>query len=293
MLLSMPSAPPPPSQQRTIAALLENTGREAVPIRRSFVQDASGSGPGPLARFVSHHDERALDLYLAFHAKASGGDYDVALPAPAWARVLGLSATDNGLTAVSKAWKRLEDMELISRGRSGRRARVVLLKEDGQGDDYVRPLTADDDRWFNLAHEYWSDGWFQRLDLPAKAMLLISLSLKNGFRLPFERAETWYGISRKTAQSGMKSLVDHDLIDRVDFWEEEPLSDIGHRQVIEYTLKAPFGPHPQKRPVAKKAPRPSAAPAKKAARKEVVKTKTSTKSVTKKKRAGREPGRRR
>lgn len=262
--------------------MLKPTGRDAVPIRRVFVQPEEGEGAGPLAELVSNHDERALDLYLLLHAKASGGDYDVTLGAAVWARALGLAATANGKTAVSKAWKRLEDMELISRGRVGRTARVVLLMEDGSGEDYTRPVTAEDGLWFNLPHAYWHDGWFLKLDLPSKAMLLIALSLYNGFYLPFDQAKAWYGISRKTAQVGMKALVDHGLLDRDEEWVEEPMSDIGHKLEIHYTLRAPFGPHPDRTPSKKK----SAAKRSAARRASAKKAQTAKKAGATKKPAG-------
>jgi hypothetical protein len=45
---------------------------------------------------------------------------------------------------VSKAWKRLGDMQLVWRGRVGLTARVVFFDEDGSGDPYASPASADD-----------------------------------------------------------------------------------------------------------------------------------------------------
>lgn len=245
MMGVMPALPPPPSQERTILALLESTGRDDVPVRKTFVQQEQSKGHyvgGPLSRLVSNQDEHGLDLYLLLHAKASGGDWTVTLGAAVWARALGREANGTGLTAVSKAWNRLEKLELIRRSRNGQRAQVELLREDGSGESYSRPTT-EDDRWLNLSHRYWLDGWHKRLTLPAKAMLLVSLSLRDGFVLPFPRVPEWYTISRNTAQRGMRELLDRGLLTKGERWVEEPLSDIGYRLEVRYTLQAPFGPH--------------------------------------------------
>jgi hypothetical protein len=100
----------PPIQQETIQDLLARSRRQEVPIRWTFVQRGSRGRPepGPLAEFVGNHDERGLDLYLLVHAVASAKPWNVDLPAGVWARMLGLPG-DNGPSAVSKVWRRLED----------------------------------------------------------------------------------------------------------------------------------------------------------------------------------------
>src|SRR4029450_8990917 len=71
---SVPTPPPPPHQEPT-EDLLARSKREAVPIRWSFVQRGTRKRPqpGPLAEFVGHHDERALDLYPLVPGAASAG----------------------------------------------------------------------------------------------------------------------------------------------------------------------------------------------------------------------------
>ncbi|HVL93809.1 MAG TPA: hypothetical protein VM264_10760, partial [Acidimicrobiales bacterium] len=85
ILSAMPKKPPTVTQADTIAALLERSKRAEVPIRKTFAQQGTGKvrDPGPLAGFVSNHDERALDLYLLAHAAASAEPFDVVLPADA------------------------------------------------------------------------------------------------------------------------------------------------------------------------------------------------------------------
>jgi hypothetical protein len=247
-MCGMPSPPPPPTQDQTIAALLETTNRSALPIRKTFVQQRKGEGyvGGPLHKLVASQDQHGFDQYLLLHARASGGDWSVTRGAPMWARAMGREANPTGLTAVSKAWARLEKHRLIRRSRSGRRARIELLREDGSGDSYTRPKTGADP-WFNLTYDYWLDHWHQQLTLPGKAMLLIALSLDDGFYLPFTRVDAWYSISRNTAQRGMSDLVDNGLIEKDEEWVEDALSDIGHRVVVRYTLRPPFGPQQDRR----------------------------------------------
>ncbi len=164
------------------------------------------------------------------------------MDAPAWARVMDRDPTPTGLSAVSKAWTRLVKLGLVERSRQGRKAKLILLCEDGSGEPYTRPRTPGDGQYLKLPHAYWLQDWYTNLDLAAKATLLIALSLADGFYLPFDRVEDWYGISRNTAQRGMATLVDKGLLERDERWEPEPLSAIGYRPVIHYTLRPPFGP---------------------------------------------------
>src|SRR5437870_10394353 len=108
-------------QRETIAALLERSGRDAVPIRRSFVQQRrQGGGPGPLAAFVSNRRVRALDLYLLARAVASGSPFTVTFPAAVWVRALGLAPHSSSETLVSRTWSWLEALKLIETRRVGR-----------------------------------------------------------------------------------------------------------------------------------------------------------------------------
>lgn len=72
--------------------------------------------PGPISKLCSHHDDRGLDLYLLVHAAASAAPFDVVLPAPVWARSLGLSGSASARSTVSKAFTRLVELNLAVRG---------------------------------------------------------------------------------------------------------------------------------------------------------------------------------
>jgi len=239
----MPKKPPTVTQADTIAALLDRSKRAEVPIRKSFVQQGKGRvrTPGPLAALVTNHDERALDLYLLAHAAASAEPFDVVLPAATWARALGLSASASARSAVSKAFRRLEGLDLIARDRAGSRSRVTLLDEGGQGAPYVHPA-GNRERYLKLPGAYWTEDWHLKLRLPGKTMLLIALSLDDDFPLPTEKGPDWYGISADTLQRGFDELSRHQLLDVDVRYKKAPLSPLGYTEDRHYTLKAPFGP---------------------------------------------------
>lgn len=240
----MSKTPPKATQADTIKALLGRSKRTDVPIRKTFVQQGTGKirDPGPLAALCSHHDERGLDLYLLIHAATSAEPFDVVLPAATWARTIGLSNTPSARSAVSKAITRLVDLDLVERGeRAGNKSRIVLLDEGGHGDDYTHPAK-NRDRYLKLPHAYWTGGWHLTLTLPAKVMLLIALSLDDGFPLPIERARDWYRISPDTAQRGLAELDRLDLLDVDLQYKPAPLAPDGYTQDRHFTLKSPFGP---------------------------------------------------
>lgn len=77
--------------------------------------------------------------------------------------------------------------------------------------------------------------WIRELSVPELAMLLISLSLGDGFRLPIENVPNWYGVSADTAQRGLSGLRDRDLL-RVDVRvKTAPLSATGATTEHRYT----------------------------------------------------------
>lgn len=234
-------------RQETVAALLEETNRHIVPFRRVFVQQGRGKAttPGPLASFLRKHDERALDAFLFVHAMASASTpYDIALPSGAWVRVLGLSETAelaSARTAVSKIMKRLEDRKLITRTRTKKQSHIHLLREDGSGETYTRPTSKLlSERWLRLPHAYWLEGWTESLSLPAKVVLLIALSLDEGFYLPADRAPDWYGISPDSCDEGLRELRTVGLLASDYTWVKTARSDTGWTRQYTYTLIGSF-----------------------------------------------------
>jgi hypothetical protein len=244
--VSRTALPPAPlSQRETVEDLLVQSARGIVPIRKSFVQQGRGKAtkPGPLASFVTAHDARALDAYLFVHALASAEPWNCDYPAGMWVRALGLSssaAPASARSAVSKVMKRLEDRNLVKRGRSGRHASVTLLREDGSGEPYEHPHRAGSDRWLQLPYAYWQEGHFLGLSLPAKAMLLVSLSLPDGFYLPSERADDWYGVSPDSADRGLRELRKAGILDSDQQWVKNQRSETGWTERWSYTLTGSF-----------------------------------------------------
>lgn len=239
------SSTPTPEQTATIAALLDAAGRKSkeVPLRRTLLQqgDQRNPVPGPLASIVKRHDELALDLYLVHRAAASSAPWDVTRDARIWGRVVGHGTdVDGGASIVSKAWRRLDETYgLVKRERRGRLAKITALDESGDGGDYSYPVGGG---YFKLPFAYWTadDNWYTELTLPAKASLLIALSLKQPFVLPAERAGDWYGISPDTIQRGLQELREHGLLSRKFDVVDDYLSPTMKRTDYRFRLKTPF-----------------------------------------------------
>jgi hypothetical protein len=235
-------------QRETVAALLERSKRHEVPIRRSFVQQRRrGGGPGPLAEFVSNRRSRALDLYLLAHAVASAPPYTVTFPAGVWVRALALAPNSSSETLVSRSWTWLEQLGLIETRRVGRFRELTLLREDGSREAYRHPGeegATDRGHYFKLPHAYWEANYHNRLGLPAKAVLLIALSLRDDFVLPTERGKAWYGLSRDTIRKGLRDLRLYGLLDVREERKAAPLSAIGYTFERRYRLRPPFRVEP-------------------------------------------------
>lgn len=241
----------PATEEETRVALLERNRRAFTPINKLFVQAAPGSEsrPGPLSWFVRGRDLRALQAYLLIIGANGSGEseegWSTTLPIKVWARAFDTTrhATDaSAATAVSKVLTRLEKRRLIDRSRRGRtrQIRVTLLREDGSGESYTRPGKGNTDRFLKLPNAYWADGWYAKLDLPATAMLLVSLHEKPGFELPTKYMPEWYGWSADTAERGFARLRELGLLQVTTRLVKAPLSPSGLTKVNQYFLLGPF-----------------------------------------------------
>ncbi|MFF4013315.1 hypothetical protein [Streptomyces sp. NPDC001717] len=239
------------SQERTIALILERSKRtnRTVPIRRSFLQQAasaaSASGrktPGPLRTLVSKKQERPLDIYLLLAAVTGAGDYSATDWSTTWARSVGLFDENTGGAAVSRAWKALKDLQLVSTSRGeGRKTKVTKLLEDGTGRPYKQP---GDSPYFQLPFEYWEKGFNTKLSLPGKAMLLIALSLrKTEFSLVHARIQDWYGINPQTVAKGINELIEHHVLEQSGLeWFDTLHTRSGRGSRPLYQFQDPFVP---------------------------------------------------
>ncbi|MEU1491475.1 hypothetical protein ABZ456_14610 [Streptomyces sp. NPDC005776] len=238
-------------QPETIKLILDRSQRptRTVPIRRALLQREVGKrgtkSPGAVAVLVRRSAKRPLDLYLLLSAVTSGGDFSVTEWSTTWARAVGIFDETAGTTAVSRAWKVLKELGLITRARGeGGKSAVTKLHEDGSGRSYTVPGEGLGDPYFQLPFEYWEKGWHNKLSLPGKAMLLIASSQRKlKFTLPQERMPEWYGISADSAGKGIRELIGHGILVRVDeewFDTLKTRSGRGCRPV--YSLWPPFTP---------------------------------------------------
>lgn len=198
--------------------------------------------PGPLAQLVRAGAHRTLQQYLLLLALATAKPYEVRRAAAVWHRALALPETANPSSVISKSWRRLADLELVEVRRAGRLSAPRLLREDGTGTPYVPPDGSEQNRYFDLPFEYWlgPDPWYRKLTMPETAMLLVALSLEEEFVLPVAKAPTWYGISKDTAQRGLRGLYQHDILDRRLEWKETTFVDAFYTQERFYRLRPPF-----------------------------------------------------
>lgn len=228
------------SAAETLEALLARSGRDALPLRRSFVQARQpASGAGPLAAFVRGRHSVALDLYLLGRAVASHEPFDVALSSRVWARALGLGEPSSSAATISQSWTWLEKQRLVTSVRRGRLREIRFLREDGSGHTYRHPGREGD--YFKLPYSYWEGRFPGRLNMPAKAVLLIALSLNPDFWLPHEHGARWYGLSRDTVSRGLRTLLRLGLLEVRYERKKAPLIPRGFTEERRYALRPPFG----------------------------------------------------
>jgi hypothetical protein len=257
------AVPPAISRHETLVDLLAQSKRDFVPIRVTFVQQGKGkeTKAGPLASFVARHDERALDAYLFVHAVASARPWSCDYPMSMWVRALGLGESAERASAhaaASKIMRRLVDRHLITRDRVGRTSSITLLDEDGRGGRYTHPAETQEP-YLQLSHRYWHDRHYETLSLPAKAILLIALSLRQGFPLPYERGPSWYGISADSTERGLRDLERAGLLSFDQVWIKNHHAPTGWIERRLYSVDASFLPKRRSRRQAVK--RPAAAKA--------------------------------
>lgn len=208
----------PLGPQEALGQLLASAKRGYVPIRNDFVQRTQEHGvrASVLAQFVTNRQERALDAFLTLHALQPVLS-DSPLPLGAWANILS-TRKPCAPTTVSKTFRTLEAMKLVSRSRERHSSVVTPLYEDGGGQPWFRPGSRAPevvDNYFTVPHEYWTAGYIDRLHLPGKAMLLIMLKETQGkpaFDMAVERAYRYYGISERTAERGYGELGRENLL---------------------------------------------------------------------------------
>ncbi|MFP5363220.1 MAG: hypothetical protein ACLGI5_10890 [Thermoleophilia bacterium] len=238
-----PKAPQIATAQDTLEDLLnpQRHRRSSTPLRRDFLQHAKKKNtPGPLVKFVEQRRGLALDLFLLLHCAASGGEFDVELPAMAWARALDLSQTVSSETTISKNWTWLEKQQLIRSEKHNRLRRAYLMREDGLGAEYTKPKKGEGHGFFYLPYDFFLQRWHKKLSLRARATLLICMAQNEVFELRTEHATRWYGLSPDSMQRGMVELRDARLLRSWLDYRPAPRARLGFTQVNLNRLLPPF-----------------------------------------------------
>ena len=242
--------PSDPSAVR--AHFLKRARRTYAEIHKDFVQLPRGERGTPrgsvLAELVNKRRENALNAFLMVHSLTPVLQRPDAEPLPlqVWARLLSAEAgppLDD--TAVSKMFTTLTNMKLITRETRGQRSAIAPLSEDGSGATWARPGKRPTwgQGYFILPDEYWLDGYFTKLRMPGKAMLLILLAdtqAKPSTVIPIERAQEWYGVSERTAERGYRELDRAGLLLTKRQKVANPEVSGGFHFVYHRALSAPF-----------------------------------------------------
>jgi hypothetical protein len=237
-----------PGRAEFVSQMIGKTKRHGTPIRNVFVQHPNGSPTRP-SKLAEFGRASYLDAFLWVHTLASAKDpYEVTYPSVAWARSLNLDAgsgvTDEDTATAVRQWskitRKLRDLQLVSTTRTGRGVRYTLLDESGNGTAYTRPKETADGNWFTLPDVYWLEDHYLALSHPAKLMLLVALSSKERFALPLERTKEWYGISRSTAQRGLRELQVQGLLTYEQSWRLDTANKRTYSEVRTYRLLGPY-----------------------------------------------------
>jgi hypothetical protein len=211
---------------------LRQVSRSAVPLRVAFLhQPQALGGPGPLSRIVRSRRETALDLLLLAHALWPTTDPNpIAASAAEWESAIGMPPRPGNRAMISRSWTWLEEQRLIRSSHRGRVRLIEVRREDASGLPWLHPRELQD-AYMQLPHDYWYGGFARNLSLPAKAMLLIGLSLqtppKTYFEFPLQRSAGWYGLTPKCAAVGLRDLRQAGLLRTWVSRRESPLSPVG------------------------------------------------------------------
>ena len=211
---------PEPEPHDLLVANLEAAKRGWFPLRKTFVQRPKDSGPqadrpspraSVLSDLVHGRHQRPLDLLLLLHALQpilEGSPLKLAT----WATMMS-AVTPCTASGVSRAIDTLIDRDLVRREGSGHSPELRLLREDGEGEPWVKAGSTSEagPGYFVVPHEYWTAGVYKQLHMPGKAMLLITLAETQNpktpsFHMAYERATDWYGVSERTAERGFGEL---------------------------------------------------------------------------------------
>lgn len=199
-------------------------------------------------------DLRGLRAYLIVVAACSNGErgWSTEHDSAVWARLMDIHLHATDQAARTGAWRtlrRLEEHRLIScrRSRGSTKIAVILLREDGSGAPYHRPMgETEAERFLQIPRAFWTKGYDERIDIPGLALLLTVAREKPWSAFPSERAPEWYGWSADTHSRGLHKLLTLRLVDRREKYSKAPLSPTGFTMTHEYRLISWMRPHKSK-----------------------------------------------
>lgn len=230
-----------PSIYDSPALDLARSERSIAPLRVAFLHEPRREGlPGPLASFVEERRGIALDLLLLAHTAAPlSEDRPIRATSRQWMKAIGAEPSASNRATISRSWTWLEEKRLVRSHRTGRERGIEVLCEDGSGKSW-QPPKARGEAHFGLPLDYWWGSYPRVLSLPAKAVLLIGLSLQSRgdsfFELPLERGSRWYGLSESTLRRGLGELRRLGLLRRWVNRRETTRSPIGRTYDQRYAL---------------------------------------------------------
>lgn len=240
----------PATPAETRAEMTRLSARGYTQLRHILVQLPERDKPraSTVSRMLSGRKHRALLLYiLLLTAWPWLNERRKPLGADVWIRALTADGAPTwSPSTLSRAWADLEELDLVTKSREGRRARTIPRREDG-GDDYEVP-GGRQDRWntyFVLPDEFWNEQHFAELSLPALVMLLVVLKETNTAKnhevwLTYDNIGEWYGIKPKSAQTGLTELYNLHMLDRRRQPIKAPLSPTGKTIRTYYSLTGPY-----------------------------------------------------
>ncbi|PRY67696.1 hypothetical protein B0I08_106304 [Glaciihabitans tibetensis] len=205
--------------------------RESAIIRSSFLGPSLlENQPSPVARLLRGGRGGGvvkIKLLISILWIAVSEPYDVSFSARTWATLLGLSEPETkGASRVNAALRRLVEQQFLdSEPSPGLPPRLRLLEETGRGRPYIPPGKVlvearqkeidalDENRYFKVPNEIWTNGWIARLSGPGFVMLLVLLDLASGRKptnlwLSPKQAERRYQLSDETRSKGFDELVE-------------------------------------------------------------------------------------
>lgn len=79
---------------------------------------------------------------------------------------------------------------------------------------------------------------FARFTVPTRTAS--EVRQRDGFTLPFNQVQRWYGVSENTARRGLRGLEARDLLVSTTTHVPAPKSPNGWAESIKYTMTGPF-----------------------------------------------------